>query len=248
MKKKLHAQQGATITAALLFFLVAAVCGSIILGAATATLSRVTTQAEDARAYYSLTSAAQLVRNDLLQSRWEFEIKQTKSGDTITRTGEFKRLLDTDENEYISFIKNLLSDVPQEENNNVFSIVNTMTITAQKDTGETLPTIYAKPDEITYKMLFDNYQHGANTPLRIRMTNDPTGFDASGNQQFHNTFKDSDNKTRQVYWLELTLDSVKVPSGFVNNTDEHGVGKITFQVGWDNASIRKLEQTAPATP
>ena len=246
MKQKLHAQQGATITAALLFFLVAAVCGSIILGAATATLSRITTQAEDARAYYSLTSAAQLVRNDLLQSRWEVTVTQTDAGSSLTKTYAIKALNQDGEADTKTFIPNLLTHV--NDNASLFGPSTVLQISTTKEGGTALPLVYAEPDQIDFESLFTDYNSGANTKLRIRMTIDPTGFDASGNQQFHNTFKDSDNKTRQVYWLELTLDSVKVPSGFVDNTDEHDVGKITFQVGWDNASIRKLEQTAPATP
>ena len=244
MKQKLQAQRGATIMAALLFFLVASVCGSIILAAATATLSRITTQAEDARAYYSLTSAAQLMRNDFLNSHWEVEITQTKTGDTVTRTGKINRILDEDEVEDTkTFIQNLLNKDPQDEAISVFNFSNKMTITSKKKTGESLPTIYAKPDEITYKTLFENYQSGANTELRILLTNDPNGFDEP---QYNNTVKEG-NKTRQAYWLELTLYSVKVPSGYVDNTN-NGEGKITFEIGWDNASIRKLERPAASTP
>jgi hypothetical protein len=121
-----------------------------------------------------------------------------------------------------------------------------MTITSKKKTGESLPAIYAKPDEITYKTLFENYQTGANTELHILLTNDPNGFDTNGNPQYNNNVKEG-NKTRQAYWLELTLYSVKVPSGYVDNTN-NGEGKITFEIGWENASIRKLERPAASTP
>ena len=101
--------------------------------------------------------------------------------------------------------------------------------------GDTLPTIYAKPDNITFGTLYGDYQTGDNTKLKILMTNDPEGF----TKGYRSSYKDN-GKTRQVYWLELTLYSVKVPSGYVDKTDSDDVGKIEFQVGWDNVSIRKL--------
>lgn len=237
MKQKLQARRGATLTAALLFFLVAAVCGSIILAAATATLSRVTTQAEDARAYYSLTSAAQLLREDLLNCHWQVE--KTISASTST----YKiSALDADG----TFIKDLLSTSSEEGTSSVFKSENIIHINATSE-GKTLPTIYAKPVVIKYEDLDVNYEKGTRTELKIQLTNDPEGFDASGNLKFHNTFKEG-TKTRQVYWLELTLDSVKIPAGYVDKRDESGKGIIKFQIGWDNASIRKLERPAASTP
>ena len=237
MKQKLQAQRGATIMAALLFFLVASVCGSIILAAATATLSRITTQAEDARAYYSLTSAAQLLREDLLNSHWQVE--KTISASTST----YKiSALDADG----TFIKDLMSTSSGEGTSSVFKSENIIHITATSE-GKTLPTIYAKPVVIKYGDLDANYEKGTGTELEIWLTNDPDGFDASGNQQVHNTFKEG-TKTRQVYWLKLTLDSVKIPAGYVDKRDESGKGTIKFQIGWDNAEIQKLERTIPTTP
>ena len=139
MKQKLQARRGATIMAALLFFLVASVCGSIILAAATATLSRITTQAEDARAYYSLTSAAQLLREDVLQSHWQ--VTKTISASTSTYTIS---ALDADG----TFIKDLLSDSSGEGSGSVFKNENTIQINATSE-GKTLPIIYAKPVIIT---------------------------------------------------------------------------------------------------
>ena len=226
VKQKLQARRGATIMAALLFFLVAA----------TATLSRITTQAEDARAYYSLTSAAQLLREDVLQSHWQ--VTKTISASTSTYTIS---ALDADG----TFIKDLLSDSSGEGSGSVFKNENTIQINATSE-GKTLPIIYAKPVIITYGDMDDNYHKGMRTEFKIRLTNDPEGFDASGNLKFHNTFKEG-TKTRQVYWLELTLDSVKIPAGYVDNTN-NGEGKITFEIGWENASIHKLERSAAPTP
>ena len=193
MKQKLYAQQGATITAALLFFLVAAVCGSLILAAATATLSRITTQAEDARAYYSLTSAAQLMREDILNSHWK--VTKTITAGTSTYTVS---ALDADGNEDAkTFIPDLLSGPGGAESSPVFKNTDNIEIKTTAS-GETLPLVYARPNPITFKTLFDNYDAGANTQLRILLTNDPEGFDESGNPKFNNTYKDKEgNKTDQ---------------------------------------------------
>lgn len=247
VKQKLRSQRGATLMAALLFFLVAAVCGSIILAAATATLSRITTQAEDARAYYSLTSAARLVRDDLLNSRWKVVVKQASSdGVAITRTYMISALdKDGDTNEKISktFVPWMLNNATTailEEDSSVFSTSNTMNVVST-NMGDALPTIYAVPTQINFKTLYEKYDQGKNTELKILMTNDPEGIDTNGNCSFRSSYKDSNGKTRQVYWLELTLNAVKIPAGYVDKTDENHVGDIEFQIGWDNASIRKLE-------
>ncbi len=237
VKYKLRSPRGATLMAALLFFLVAAVCGSIILAAATATVSRMTTQAEDARAYYSLTSAAQLMRDDLLQSHWQVKVTQTKSGDNVSYAYELKVLDANEDEDKKTFVPDLLVKGPV-DNVSVFNSVSMISIQTQKTDGSssTLPLVYAKPKEtITFDDLLKNYNSGANTKLTFYITNDPEGFNGG---KYRNTFT-VDGKTRQVYWLELTLDSVKIPSGYVDNTKD-GDGTKTFEIGWENASIQKL--------
>lgn len=234
MKQKLYAQRGATIMAALLFFLVAAVCGSIILAAATATASRITTQAEDARAYYSLTSAAQLVRDDLMNSRWKVVVKQTKSGASIARSYTISALDRNGNEDTKTFIPDLLIKISGDDDTSLFSPSDNMVIQTTSE-GKELPLVYAHPDEITFKKLYNNYLNGDNTVLKLRMTNDSQGL----SNGYRPSYKDG-SKTRQVYWLELTLNSVKVPSGYVDKTDATGVGDIEFQIEWENVSIRKL--------
>ena len=239
VKQKLRSRRGATLMAALLFFLVAAVCGSIILAAATATLSRMTTQAEDARAYYSLTSAAQLVRGELLNSHWKVEVTQTKPDESIVKSYKIFSLDKNGNDDDSSFIRDLLNPTGGSDDDSVYKTERIITISTSGE-GDTLPTIYARPENMTYGVLYGNYQKGDNTELKLLMTNDPDGF-KNGTPTFRSSYKDTNGKNRQVYWLELTLDSVKVPSGYVDNTDEQQEGKVEFQVGWDNVSIRKLE-------
>ncbi len=63
--RKLRSGAGATLIVALLFFLLCAVVGSSVLAAGSATMSRVVNQKKEAQDYYTLTSAAELLRDEI---------------------------------------------------------------------------------------------------------------------------------------------------------------------------------------
>ena len=65
LKQKLKSQTGASITFALLLFLVCAVVGSVVLTAGTAAAGRMSELARMDQRYYSVTSAAQLLRDTM---------------------------------------------------------------------------------------------------------------------------------------------------------------------------------------
>lgn len=65
IKKKLRQETGASITFALLLFLICAVVSSVVLTAATATSGRMSKTAEYDQRYYSVTSAAELMKAQL---------------------------------------------------------------------------------------------------------------------------------------------------------------------------------------
>lgn len=65
LKQKLKSQTGASITFALLLFLVCAVVGSVVLTAGTAAAGRMSELAKMDQRYYSVTSAAQLLRDTM---------------------------------------------------------------------------------------------------------------------------------------------------------------------------------------
>ena len=68
IRQKLHSQAGASITFALLIFLVCTVLCSVILTAATASSGRMSGIAEADQRYYAVTSAAELLK-DLINGR-----------------------------------------------------------------------------------------------------------------------------------------------------------------------------------
>ena len=65
LKQKLKSQRGASITFALLLFMVCAVVGSVVLTAGTAAAGRMSELAKMDQRYYSVTSAAQLLRDTM---------------------------------------------------------------------------------------------------------------------------------------------------------------------------------------
>lgn len=84
IKKKIQSERGASITFALLLFLVCAVVGSAVLAAGSAAAGRMSKIAENDQRYYSVNSAARLLI-DLVEGD---EVKVTKetdaSGDTFS--------------------------------------------------------------------------------------------------------------------------------------------------------------------
>ena len=79
--KKLRSRAGASITFALLLFLVCAVLCSVILAAATASAGRMSSIAETDQRYYAVTSASELL-NDLIGDKKVSIVKVTTSWST----------------------------------------------------------------------------------------------------------------------------------------------------------------------
>ena len=82
-KKKLRSQTGASITFALLLFLVCAVVGSAVLTAGTAAAGRMAKVAEYDQRYYAVTSAAELLHKLLEES----EIQSVETYPLTTQNG-----------------------------------------------------------------------------------------------------------------------------------------------------------------
>ena len=65
LKAKLKSNSGASLMVALLFFVICATIGSIILAAATASLGRLNNLKRDNQTYFATSSAAEIVRNSI---------------------------------------------------------------------------------------------------------------------------------------------------------------------------------------
>lgn len=76
--KKLHDRRGASLSFALLLFLVCAAIGSVVLASATAAAGRVSGLPEYDRRYFAVTSAAELLRETIGGEGQTFTIEVTK--------------------------------------------------------------------------------------------------------------------------------------------------------------------------
>ncbi len=93
LQAKLRSGRGASITFALLLFLVCAVVGSVVLAAGTAASGRVSQLAEADRRYYAVTSAAQLLKEKIQAEEVTIKRTMTVSGKVYTTDW----ILETDE-------------------------------------------------------------------------------------------------------------------------------------------------------
>lgn len=87
LKKKLHSNRGASLSIALLLFMVCAVLGSVILKSGTAASGRLADLAESDARYYSVTSAADLIA-DKLDGKSVTIIRERVGTSTVTNTFE----------------------------------------------------------------------------------------------------------------------------------------------------------------
>ena len=88
VKKKIRCNKGASLSMALLLFLVCTVAGSVVLTAATAASGRLSDMAEMDQRYYSVSSAAALLARELdgKSVRIEREKDENEDGDPIYST------------------------------------------------------------------------------------------------------------------------------------------------------------------
>ena len=94
--QKLRSRTGASITYALLLFLVCAVIGAVVLTAGTAAAGRVSKMAEMDQRYYSVTSAAELLAQELAGQDKTITITRTRTIKEEVSTAYTVTIPDTD--------------------------------------------------------------------------------------------------------------------------------------------------------
>ena len=95
LRRKLASRRGASITFALLLFLVCTVIGVIVLVAGTAAGGRMSKLAESDARYYAVDSAAQLLRKEIEASR--VTVKRTGGASYTMTTTLYQKTLDSGE-------------------------------------------------------------------------------------------------------------------------------------------------------
>lgn len=95
MRKKLHSSGGASFLLALIFFLICAMVGAVVLTAASANLSRIQPQRQEEQAYLTLSSAAHLLQTQLAaapaftsaEERWDYACINFDDSQTVRFVG-----------------------------------------------------------------------------------------------------------------------------------------------------------------
>ncbi len=90
LKNKIKSQRGASITFALLLFLVCAIISGVVVVAATAVGGRASKMAEMDQRYYAVNSAAELLR-DVLESQTAVVTTGTKTVSTVDQDGNLTK-------------------------------------------------------------------------------------------------------------------------------------------------------------
>ena len=92
LRQKLTSQTGASITYALLLFLVCAVVSSIVLAAATAASGRMSKAAESDKRYYAVTSAAELLKDYFDDVKAVMQTKQEGESATPSEVSGYPKI------------------------------------------------------------------------------------------------------------------------------------------------------------
>lgn len=128
IKKKLRSQRGASLTFALLIFLVCAVVGSVVLAAGTATSGRLAELAEYEQRYHAVNSAAELLAKEICSGTTTIE-SQKKTTMKIVQTYDIDGTL----------VNSAQDDNPEETYDN--PVIKT---TANGETAKLLKTLAKK--------------------------------------------------------------------------------------------------------
>lgn len=81
LKRKIRSNSGVTILIALVFFLLCAVVGAAVLSASSAAAGRVIDADVNEQAYYTIASAARLIRDEIKDQKFEYYEAHQTTGD-----------------------------------------------------------------------------------------------------------------------------------------------------------------------
>lgn len=97
LRNKIRSKSGATILLALLFFLLCAMAGSIVLSAGSAAAGRISGLAESEQAFYSVSSAAQVLREEIEGQEFQYTVETVDGVSTkaypLSPGGQLHKLL-----------------------------------------------------------------------------------------------------------------------------------------------------------
>lgn len=117
-RKKLNSKQGATIVLALLFFLICAVIGGIVLASASANAGRLSHIRQEQQAYLNLGSAAKLIREEIAGTEFthETEIVTIGEGAEEEKLSEETIIELTPDGAFAEILEKFATEIAEEEN------------------------------------------------------------------------------------------------------------------------------------
>lgn len=156
IRNKLRSRRGASLTFALLLFLVCAVVGSVVLTAGTAASGRLARLAESEQRFYAVNSAAELIVSQLCGEDNKVTIGMKKNADgTYTNTLPTKKTLASDLATYLVF-GSLSVDVDGTETQ--FNAIPVYKADSSANTFELVVQVNDMPDVLVTAKFINGYQ------------------------------------------------------------------------------------------
>ena len=214
MKNKIQSQKGASITFALLIFLVCSVVSIVVVVAGSAAAGRMSERAETDQRYYAVSSAAELLCDDFKGTKVEVEYTKQASATSVSETN-------------ISVTK--INDFPPNESNGiidavskclVFKIANNSTTTGPDDIlkleSTDKPEVNCTINEYVKKdgrVIFEIYNgvSGDNIPKYTLQT----VFEANITQSTTQYTENKELMEKVTVNLEWSVNSIKKGAGSV---------------------------------
>ena len=220
-KKKLKSGSGATILMALLFFLVAAMVSAVIISAATTAAQTLKARREHQQAYLTCTSAAQYIRDALLQGEdYNYKVVFEQSVDTQGKV----------------FYQEKSKDQAKRQDQDILKLIDSLF--AEKMSGTTSDTLFTdeKPAEKTVTLQVEDC---APVQVQLSLTREKPDQDSSRTYLLTADCRVEEGSPAQcqtVLRMVCTIAESKTESEIEN------VGifrRLTYQVQWqeDNATI-----------
>lgn len=225
LKRKATSQRGASITFALLLFLVCAILSGIVIVAATATAGRMSQRAQIDQRYYAVNSAAELLKDDLEGKRVTIEHKM--KGGAVDSEPRVTKIVDLASPSSTITVTNcpVLAETSLLL---VQKIVDPDSFTSPSALDDTLTlTASATVDKAALGCTIDEYVDADRKQLVLDISNTIP-----------------ENATDPTYTLKMTLNaSVAQTTSERETIDDDGkkqtISTVTTNIEWKLGSIRK---------
>ena len=207
MKNKIRSERGASITFALLLFLVCAVIGSAVLVAGSAAAGRLSKIAENDQRYYSVNSAARLLI-DLVEADEVKVTKEVKEKEDGSSEHTYRYALNGGEGSIVDEATTFsslaleaayqLSEKIGEEPSSSVEVTHTLTVSSGASGDDPLATVVTEtiyPDGRLEFVVSKTDVKDTNSIYRIRL-------------EFQNTGSDSGTE-RSFKWVLNDIESIK---------------------------------------